>query len=72
MAYGNVEVVRLRRQVLENDDCVLLTRHDYCNLAISNRILERRDEPAARLHGVFEPATGTRFLIEDEKLYSGA
>ena len=61
----------LRDRLKQEDKCVFLDRNTYCEMAISNRSLVRADQPEAGVRGVMEPATGCRFLIEDEKLFCG-
>jgi hypothetical protein len=41
---------------------------EFVSLAISRRKLVRSDEPGSTVRGLFEPATGNRYLIEAAQL----
>ncbi len=59
-----------KRQLLRNEpNCQIVSREEYCRLAISHRQLVRCNEPKARMYGMAEPITGWRFFIEAEKLF---
>jgi hypothetical protein len=41
---------------------------EFVSLAISRRKLVRSDEPGSTVRGLFEPATGNRYLIDALRL----
>ena len=43
-------------------------RDEFCKLLVGNRKIIRSDVPAKQLRGLVDLATGTRFLIEKDKL----
>ena len=45
-----------------------ITPLEFVSLAISRRKLVRADEPGSTFRGLFEPATGHRYLIESARL----
>ena len=66
---STASIGEIREKLKSLPECVFLERDEYSKLAISNRRLVRFDEPLASLHGVLDPSTGFRYLIESEKLY---
>jgi hypothetical protein len=60
-----------RRKLRLRANCRFVDRREFCELLVSNRKLLRVDDIHAEVHGLLEPATGERYLIESEKLFSG-
>lgn len=52
----------------DSPDCRFVGPREYCKLLISTKHLERCDEQMLGIRGVFDPQSGTRFLIEEEEL----
>jgi hypothetical protein len=59
-----------RRKLRLRANCRFVDRREFCQLLVSNRKLLRVDDSRADVHGLWEPATGARYLIESEKLFS--
>jgi hypothetical protein len=58
-----------RRQMLRRDAaCRFVEPHEFYRLAVSKRKLIRCDESAANVRGLFDPAEGVTFVVEEEKL----
>lgn len=57
---------KLRTQM----DVRFVDREAFCQLLVSRLSLSRCDIPSARVRGVFNPATGHRYLIEEELLFA--
>jgi len=60
-----------RRELRLRANCRFVDRREFCQLLVSNRKLLRVDDVHADVHGLLEPATGERYLIESEKLFLG-
>ena len=63
---SGIEVNRQRLFAMTN--CHFIDPDDFLERATSRQSLLRADDPHARVHGLFDPSTGARFLVEDEKL----
>jgi hypothetical protein len=59
-----------RRAMRESSNATFVQREEFCNLLLSTRRMIRSDEPALRVRGLLDMDTGTRFLIEQEKLFA--
>ena len=58
-----------KRRMLRSDAaCKFVEPYEFFRLVISNRKLMRCDEAVANVRGVFDPAQGIRFVVEEEKL----
>ena len=58
-----------RRQLLrQRAECRFVSSDEFCELLLGFKHLVRSDESAGDLKGLLDPETGTRFLIEEEKL----
>ena len=51
-------------------ECRFVDVDEFHKLAISSRQLIRCDDVEAGLRGLCDPASGARFMIEEEKLYA--
>ena len=66
------DAVEAGRDTLRTEaDGVFVDRDAFCHLLVSRQSLVRCDDAAANLRGVLEPETGTRYLIESERLFPG-
>jgi hypothetical protein len=59
-----------RRAIRENANSTFVQRDEFCSLLLSTRRLVRSDEPRLGVRGLLDVETGTRFLIEQEKLFA--
>ena len=57
-----------RLRFRHRSDCRFVDSEEFCRLIIGTRRMVRADERAIDLHGLLDLETGTRFLIEREKL----
>ena len=57
-----------RRLLREQAECRFVDSDEFCSLLLGFRRLVRADEAALEVRGLLDPDTGTRFLIEQEKL----
>jgi hypothetical protein len=69
LADSNLE--ERRRKLKARANCRFVDRGEFCRLLVSYRKLLRVDDAGADVHGLLEPSTGARYLIETEKLFSG-
>jgi len=58
-----------RRAVRDHADFTYVQREEFCRLLLSTRRMVRSDEPDLNVRGLLDMETGTRFLIEQEKLF---
>ena len=59
-----------RRKALRDQlDLKFVERQEFCNLLVGYRNLVRCDDEAADVQGLLDVDSGTRFLIEREKLF---
>ncbi len=58
-----------RNKLERRPECSFVDRGEFCRLLVSRHQLIRSDEAAANVRGLMERVTGTRFLIEEEKLF---
>ncbi len=64
-----VSRIEARRRELRSDEgCHFVETTTFVDLLVAPRILQRANDPAARVRGLLDPAIGVRFLIEEEKL----
>jgi hypothetical protein len=62
---------KLQRQRLRlRPELQFVEREEFSTLLISRRTLVRENDGGAGLRGLFEPATGRRFMVEEEKLFA--
>jgi len=59
---------QLREHLRSQPNCRFLGADTYRQLLVSRDRLLRDDQTAAGLRGLYNPATGIRFLIEEELL----
>jgi hypothetical protein len=59
-----------RRAIRESANSTFVQREEFCSLLVSTRRLVRSDEPRLGVRGLLDVETGTRFLIEQEKLFA--
>jgi hypothetical protein len=65
---GEGETLEERRSALRlQADSQFVEREEFLTLLTSRRQLVRANDSGAGVWGLFEPATGKRFLIEEEK-----
>lgn len=58
-----------QRQLLrESAECRFVESDEFCELLLGFKRMVRADESASELRGLLDLETGTRFLIEEEKL----
>ncbi|MCA9202687.1 MAG: hypothetical protein R3C99_01105 [Pirellulaceae bacterium] len=58
-----------RRYLRSHPNSRFVAAEVFCDLAVSARQLERMDDHAAGLRGLFDPATGEHYLTEDVELF---
>jgi hypothetical protein len=58
-----------RRAMRDRAEFTYVQREEFCRLLLSTRHLVRSDEPDLNVRGLLDTETGTRFLIEQEKLF---
>ena len=58
-----------RRAMRDCADFTFVQREEFCRLLLSTRRMVRSDEPDLNVRGLLDTETGTRFLIEQEKLF---
>lgn len=64
--------IRERRRVLRRQPgLTFVHRDEFCELLLSYKKLIRLDEPAVGVRGLLDVESGERFLIEQEKLFTG-
>ena len=69
----NALQTRIARDRLARDArCRFIDPARFRRLLVSTRKLDRSDEPSARTLGLVDPATGVRFLVEEELLFTEA
>jgi len=59
-----------RRALREGSDDRFVQRDEFCRLLLSTKRMVRSDEPRVQIRGLLDMETGTRFLIEQEKLFA--
>jgi hypothetical protein len=59
-----------RRSTRESSNTTFVQRDEFCSLLLSTRRMVRSDEPGRGVRGLLDMETGTRFLIEQEKLFA--
>lgn len=52
-----------------DSECRLVESVEFCKLILSRKRLQRIDQPATGLRGLLDLETGTRFMIEEQKLF---
>lgn len=57
-----------RRLLRERAGCRFVESEEFCNLLLGFKKLIRADEMDIKIRGLLDVETGTRFLIEQEKL----
>jgi hypothetical protein len=57
-----------RRLLMKRPKHQFLDREAFCRLLISCRRLDRFDDGRANLRGLYDHASGIRYLIEEERL----
>ena len=57
-----------RRLLRQSEECRFVDSDEFCELLLGFKRMVRADESASELRGLLDPETGTRFLIEEEKL----
>ena len=63
------KMIRVQHSALqERAESSFVQRDEFCRLLLSSRKLVRADEPGGCVRGLLDVTTGTRFLIEQEKL----
>ena len=61
--------LREQRSLLrEREECRFVDSEEFCRLLLGFKRLIRADEAAVEVRGLLDLDTGTRFLIEQEKL----
>ena len=63
-------IERRRRDLRSRPGCKFVDAEEFVRLAVSSQSLVRADDPHAGLRGLLDTKTGTRFLAEEEKLFS--
>lgn len=58
-----------RRAMRERSEFTFVQRDEFCRLLLSYKRMVRSDEPDVHVRGLLDTETGTRFLIEQEKLF---
>ena len=58
-----------RRVIRESANSTFVPREEFCRLLLSTRRMVRSDERELHVCGLLDMETGTRFLIEQEKLF---
>ena len=58
-----------RRELHKRADYIFVESLEFCQLLVGRKKLRRSDEKAAAMRGLIDPATGVKFLIEEEKLF---
>ena len=59
-----------RAMLRQRADCTFVEPNDFYGLLVARRRLLRANDQAAHVHGVLDPETGRRYLIERERLAS--
>ncbi|MBX3439059.1 MAG: hypothetical protein KF861_16335 [Planctomycetaceae bacterium] len=59
-----------RHQLLIQDNCQFVEPREFLSYATSRHHLLRADERDAGIHGLLDPETGMRFLVEEERLFA--
>ena len=59
-----------RDELRSREDVRFVDRDEFCQLLVSRLLLSRCDIPSVRIRGVLNPATGYRYLIEEELLFT--
>lgn len=59
-----------RRPVQKAPGCYYVDPQRFCQLAVSNRQLIRADDPHAGLRGLIDQETGTKYVVESQRLAS--
>lgn len=70
---SNVEMIQRhqrRHELRIQKNCRFVSPSEFLEYATSRHHLLRSDDREAGIHGLLDPETGTRFLIEEEKLFS--
>ena len=52
-----------------DSECRLVESVEFCKLILSRKRLQRSDQPATGLRELLDLETGTRFMIEEQKLF---
>ena len=53
-------------------DNVAVEGHEFFKLLLSRRTLYRSDDAARRLRGLYDPESGTRYIIHEDELFRRA
>jgi hypothetical protein len=56
------------RRELADPQCIFVEPAEFVRLATSWRKLERRNEPDCDVAGLYDPATGEWFVVEEKRL----
>ena len=64
------ETLRRRALLKSQPNCHFVDPSHFCKLAVSFRRLERRDDVAGGLLGLFDEATNEHFFVEQEAMYA--
>lgn len=62
----------LRAALQRRSDTRFVDTEEFRRMVVSNRQLERADEPRARARGLYDRETGTFLFIEEERLFDQA
>ena len=69
MSTKNLNRITTRFDSASETRCKFVDRAEFMRLLLGNTRLERSDDRAAHIRGLFDPAHRCRFLIEEEKLF---
>ena len=58
-----------RAELRAQENVQFVNRQQYCKLLVANRVLNRCDVPSARVRGIYDPALGRRYFIEEERVF---
>jgi hypothetical protein len=68
--FDAAEAKRLRQGLQDQDNIRFVNKQEFRQLLVSFRRLVRSNVADARLHGLQDPASGMRYVIEEEELFS--
>ncbi len=60
---------RQRMRLRDQDGIEFVEPNEFCELAVSHRLLLRCDDGNAALRGLHDPLTGKTYFAEEEKLF---
>ena len=58
-----------RKRLRDQEGIEFVEPNEFCDLAVSHRLLLRCDDGHAAVRGLYDPLTGQTFLAEEEKLF---